>query len=119
MDSNARYRRSECRFLSSNELRVFLRDEVFPCMASLVREEPQVAIYFQDARLEVDDAQVLKQVVDELDGIQFGKLGSDGKGDIYEYLLAKYSDHIQKKSPQELDPKINRSFNLIQSSRTS
>ena len=56
-------------------------------MASLVQEEPQVAIYFQDARLEVDDANVLKQVVDELDGIQFGKLGTDVKGDIYEYLL--------------------------------
>lgn len=43
-------------------------------MASLVREEPQVAIYFQDARLEVDDANVLKQVVDELDGIQFAMM---------------------------------------------
>jgi type I restriction enzyme M protein len=82
-----RYRWSEWRFKSGNELRAFLRDEVFPYMASLVQEEPQVAIYFQDARLEVDDANVLKQVVDELDSIQFGKLGTDVKGDIYEYLL--------------------------------
>jgi type I restriction enzyme M protein len=83
----ARYRWSEWRFKSGDELRKFLRDEVFPYMASLVQEDPQVAIYFQDARLEVDDANVLKQVVDELDGIQFGKLGTDVKGDIYEYLL--------------------------------
>src|SRR5438093_4758904 len=83
----ARYRWSEWRFKSGNELRTFLRDEVFPYMASLVQEAPQVAIYFQDARLEVDDANVLKQVVDELDEIQFSRLGTDVKGDIYEYLL--------------------------------
>lgn len=83
----SRYRWSEWRFKSGSELAAFLRDEVFPYMASLVQEEPQVAIYFQDARLEIDDANVLKQVVDELDSIQFGKLGTDVKGDIYEYLL--------------------------------
>ncbi len=83
----SRYRWSEWRFKSGTELRDFLRDEVFPYMASLVQEEPQVAIYFQDARLEIDDANVLKQVVDELGEIQFGKLGTDVKGDIYEYLL--------------------------------
>jgi len=84
---SSRYRWSEWRFKSGNELRTFLKDEVFPYMASLVQEEPQVAIYFQDARLEVDDPNVLKQVADELDEIQFSKLGTDVKGDIYEYLL--------------------------------
>ncbi|MEI6340175.1 MAG: N-6 DNA methylase, partial [Verrucomicrobiota bacterium] len=83
----SRYRWTQWRFKSGPELRAYLRDEVFPYMASLVQEEPQVAIYFQDARLEVDDANVLKQVVDELDGINFSKLGTDVKGDIYEYLL--------------------------------
>jgi type I restriction enzyme M protein len=86
-DQASRYRWTEWRFKSGDELRSFLRDEVFPYMASLVQEAPQVAVYFQDARLEVDDANVLKQVVDELDGINFAKLGTDVKGDIYEYLL--------------------------------
>lgn len=84
---SARYRWSEWRFKSGLDLRDFIRDEVFPYMASLVREEPQVAIYFQDARLEVEDANVLKEVVDEIDSISFMKLGTDVKGDIYEYLL--------------------------------
>lgn len=83
----SRYRWTEWRFKSGHELRSFLRDDVFPYMASLVQEAPQVAVYFQDARLEVDDANVLKQVIDELDGINFSKLGTDVKGDIYEYLL--------------------------------
>jgi len=86
-DQASRYRWTQWRFKSGPELRAYLRDEVFPYMASLVQEEPQVAIYFQDARLEVDDANVLKQVVDELDSINFSKLGTDVKGDIYEYLL--------------------------------
>jgi len=82
-----RYRWSEWRFKSGTELRDFVRDEVFPYMASLVEAEPQIAEYFRDAVLEITDPNVLKQVVDEIDGIQFNKLGTDVKGDIFEYLL--------------------------------
>ncbi len=64
-----------------------MRDHVFPYMASLVKEEPQIAEYFRDAVLEIIDPNVLKQVVDEIDGIDFAKLGTDVKGDIFEYLL--------------------------------
>lgn len=82
-----RYRWSKWRFKSGMELRDFLRDEVFPYMASLVKEEPQIAEYFRDAVLEIADPNVLKQVMDELDSIDFRKLGTDVKGDIFEYLL--------------------------------
>ncbi len=82
-----RFRWSKWRFRSGIELRDYVRDEVFPYMASLVKEEPQIAEYFRDAVLEIIDPNVLKQVVDEIDGIDFGKLGTDVKGDIFEYLL--------------------------------
>ena len=82
-----RYRWSKWRFKGGNDLRDFVRDEVFPYMASLVKDEPQVAGYFRDAVLEITDPNVLKQVIDELDGIEFQKLGPDVKGDIFEYLL--------------------------------
>lgn len=82
-----RYRWSKWRFKSGIDLRDFVRDEVFPYMASLVKEEPQIAEYFRDAVLEIVDPNVLKQVVDEIDGIEFRKLGTDVKGDIFEYLL--------------------------------
>ncbi len=82
-----RYRWSKWRFKSGTELRDFVRDHVFPYMASLVKEEPQIAEYFRDAVLEIIDPNVLKQVVDEIDGIDFAKLGTDVKGDIFEYLL--------------------------------
>ncbi len=82
-----RFRWSKWRFKSGNDLRDFMRDEVFPYMASLVKDEPQVAEYFRDAVLEIVDPNVLKQVIDELDGIDFRKLGPDVKGDVFEYLL--------------------------------
>jgi len=82
-----RFRWTKWRFKSGNDLRDFVRDEVFPYMASLVKDEPQVAEYFRDAVLEIVDPNVLKQVIDELDGIDFKKLGPDVKGEIFEYLL--------------------------------
>jgi type I restriction enzyme M protein len=82
-----RFRWTKWRFKSGHDLRDFVRDEVFPYMASLVKDEPQVAEYFRDAVLEVVDPNVLKRVIDELDGIDFRKLGPDVKGDIFEYLL--------------------------------
>lgn len=82
-----RYRWSKWRFKSGEELRNFVRDEVFPYMASLAKDAPEVAEYFRDAVLEIMDPNVLKQVIDELDGFSFRKLGPDVKGDIFEYLL--------------------------------
>lgn len=82
-----RYRWSKWRFKSGNDLRDFIRDEVFPYMASLVKDEPEVADYFRDAVLEIVDPNVLKEVVDEIDGFEFTKLGPDVKGDIFEYML--------------------------------
>ena len=86
-DQAERYRWMKWRFFSGNKLRDFIRDEVFPYMASLVKDEPQVAEYFRDAVLEITDPNVLKEVVDELDTIDFRKLGPDVKGEIFEYLL--------------------------------
>ena len=84
-----RFRWSKWRFKSGNDLRDFVRDEVFPYMASLVKDEPQVAEYFRDAVLQIVDPNVLKQVIDDLDGIDFRKLAPDVKGDIFEYLLTR------------------------------
>lgn len=83
----ARFRWSNWRFKSGDALRNFIRDDVFGYMGSLVREEPQVAEYFRDAVLEITDPNVLKQVIDIIDSIEFAKLGTDTKGDIFEYLL--------------------------------
>lgn len=82
-----RYQWSKFRFMSGEDLRDFVRDEVFPYMAGLVKESPRVAEYFRDAVLEIVDPAVLTQVINEIDTILFSKLGTDIKGDIFEYLL--------------------------------
>lgn len=82
-----RYRWSKWKFKSGEDLRDFVRDEVFPYMGSLVKDAPRVADYFRDAVLEILDPAVLKEVIDEIDRIEFRKLGPDVKGDIFEYLL--------------------------------
>ena len=56
-----RYRWSKWRFRSGNDLRDFVRDEVFAYMASLVKDDLQVAEYFRDAVLEIVDPNVLKK----------------------------------------------------------
>jgi type I restriction enzyme M protein len=104
-DQASRYRWSNWRFKSGKELRDFVGDEVFPYLASLLKEEPQVAIYFQDAKLEIEDPHVLKEVVDGLDTFQFGKLGPDVKGDIFEYLLQYLSRQPQSDMGQFRTPR--------------
>lgn len=82
------YRWSNWRFYSGEKLRNFIRDEVFPYMAnSMVKDAPHVAEYFRDAILEITDPNVLKEVIDELDSLNFRRMGPDEKGDIFEYLL--------------------------------
>lgn len=83
-----RFRWSEWKFKSGEKLRNFVRDDVFPYMASLVEEEPRIAEYFRDATLQIVDPHVLKQIVDIIDTIQFSKLGTDIKGDVFEHLLS-------------------------------
>ena len=107
-DQAERFRWSKWRFKSGAELHNFIRDEVFPYMASLVKDEPQVAEYFRDARLEIAEIDVLKQVVDELDAIEFRKLGPDVKGDIFEYLLTHLGQSAL--NGQFRTPKQIRSF---------
>src|SRR5712691_11456431 len=100
-----RFRWSKWRFKSGNDLRDFVRDEVFPYMASLVKDEPEVAEYFRDAVLEIVDPNVLKQVIDELDGFEFRKLGPDVKGEIFEYLLTHLGQSAlngQFRTPRQL-----------------
>lgn len=109
----ARFRWQKWRFKKGLELRNFLRDDVFPYMASLVKEEPRVAEYFRDAILEVIDPNVLKQIVDEIDSIEFHRLEPDIKGDILEYLLSRLGQ--TDLSGQFRTPKQVRTFMVAMS----
>ena len=100
-----RYRWSRWQAKHGHDLLDFIQDEVFPYMASLVKEQPSVAEYFRDAVLEIRDPNVLKQVVDEIDRIDFRQLGTDIKGDMFEYLLTRLGESAlngQFRTPRQL-----------------
>lgn len=101
-DQAKRVRWRQWRSRSGNDLRDFVRDEVFPYMGSLVKNEPQVAEYFRDAVLEIVDPNVLKQVVDELDSLKFRLLDPKVTGDILEYLLTNLALHGQFRTPPRI-----------------
>ena len=105
-----RYRWSEWRFRSGRDLLDFIADEVFPYMASLVREAPAVATFFADARFQFEDPHVFKEVVDILDTFQFAKLGPDVKGDIFEYQLLKLQNQAKSDLGQFRTPRQLRQF---------
>jgi type I restriction enzyme M protein len=105
-----RYRWSEWRFKSGRDLLHFVGDEVFPYMASLVREAPSVATFFADARFQFEDPHVFKEVVDILDTFQFAKLGPDVKGDIFEYQLLKLQNQAKSDLGQFRTPRQLRQF---------
>ena len=105
-----RYRWSEWRFKSGNDLLDFVADEVFPYMSSLVREAPSVATFFADARFQFEDPHVFKEVVDILDTFQFAKLGPDVKGDIFEYQLLKLQNQAKSDLGQFRTPRQLRQF---------
>ncbi len=64
--------------------RLHPRDEVFPYMASLAKDEPEWPSTSAMPCWKIVDSNVLKQVIDELDSFEFRKLGPDVKGDIFE-----------------------------------
>lgn len=105
-----RYRWSEWRFKSGQDLLEFIGDEVFPYMASLVREAPAVATFFADARFQFEDPSVFKEVVDLLDTFSFAKLGPDVKGDIFEYQLLKLQNQAKSDLGQYRTPRQLRQF---------
>lgn len=102
-----RFRWSEWGNRSGKELLDFIRNDVFPYMASLVSEEPQVANYFRDAQVEIDDPHILKRLVDEIDPISFTKLDVDVKSEIIEFLLANLAQS-EKSGLYRTPPQIRK-----------
>lgn len=111
-----RYRWRSWRVLSGEKLVKLLRDEVFPYLGAMeaggvdAGGRDEVAAYFRDARLEIQDPAVLKKVVDELDTLELHKLGPDVKGDLFEYLLQYLGKENQQVLGQMRTPRQIRAF---------
>ena len=100
-----RFRWSSWRNKSGKELLDFARNNVFPYMASLDREDSQVANYFRDAQLKLDDPNALKNIIVEIDSIDFGGLELDAKSEIIEFLimqLAQPDEFAMYRTPPQI-----------------
>lgn len=85
---NEKYRWSQWTHIPDNtRMFKFVRDEVFPFMANLPGTNENVRRFFIDARFQIPDGVVLRDVVDKLRNISFIELDADVKGDLYEFLL--------------------------------
>jgi len=85
---NEKFRWSEWTHIPDNtKMFKFVRDEVFPFMGNLPGTNENIRRFFSDARFQIPDGVVLRDVVDKLRDISFIELDADVKGDLYEYLL--------------------------------
>lgn len=82
-----RYRWRYWRNLPPDELFTFLSEEVLPYMGSLEREEPRIAGFFRDAELAIADADLLAEVVDQIDRLRLTDLASADAGKLLDGLL--------------------------------
>jgi len=82
-----KYRWSEWIHKSGKELYKFIRDEVFPFMENISDGRENIRRMFFGAKLLIPDEVTLKRALDLIDEIDFSRLDSDVKGDLYEDLL--------------------------------
>ena len=84
---NEKYRWSQWTHKSGKELYIFIRDEVFPFMENISNDRENIRRMFQGAKLLIPDEVTLRKALDIIDEIDFSRLDTDVKGDLYEDLL--------------------------------
>mgnify|MGYP000568328153 CR=1 FL=1 len=73
--------------MSGAEMRLHLRDKVYPHFANIHMGEGDIAEFMRDAEMEIKNESVLTSAIEMVDKLPL--IDSDIKGDIYEYLLSK------------------------------
>lgn len=118
---NEKYRWSIWREKSGKELFTFVRDGVFPFIEKLQNGHYNISQIFYGAKLLIPDESVLKRTIEVVDTIEFSKLDTDIKGDLYETLLASIESagelgqfltprHIIRAIVEMVNPKIGNTI---------
>ena len=85
---NEKFRWSHWREKTGQNLYKFVRDEVFPFIEDLHNGHANIRQIFHGAKLLIPDEVTLKRTIEIIDTIEFSRLDTDIKGDLYESLLA-------------------------------
>ena len=95
----ARFRWSRWRGLPESDLAAFVDDEVFPYLASLVREAPLLASYFQGFRLELRLGSIVRRIADALDEVQLRSLPPAVCAEALTSVFLRYANGAEFSTP--------------------
>ena len=118
---NDKFRWSHWREKTGNILYKFVRDEVFPFIEDLHNGHTNIRQIFHGAKLLIPDEVTLKRTIEIIDTIEFSRLDTDIKGDLYESLLASIESagelgqfltprHIIRAIIEMVNPKIGETI---------
>ena len=118
---NEKFRWSRWREKTGNILYKFVRDEVFPFIEDLHNGHTNIRQVFHGAKLLIPDEVTLKRTIEIIDTIEFSRLDTDIKGDLYEALLSSIESagelgqfltprHIIRAIIEMVNPKIGETI---------
>jgi len=118
---NEKFRWSRWREKTGNILYKFVRDEVFPFIEDLHNGHTNIRQIFHGAKLLILDEVTLKRTIEIIDTIEFSRLDTDIKGDLYESLLSSIESagelgqfltprHIIRSIIEMVNPKIGETI---------
>jgi len=118
---NDKFRWSRWREKTGNILYKFVRDEVFPFIEDLHNGHTNIRQIFHGAKLLIPDEVTLKRTIEIIDTIEFSRLDTDIKGDLYESLLSSIESagelgqfltprHIIRAIIEMVNPKIGETI---------
>ena len=118
---NEKFRWSHWREKTGQNLYKFVRDEVFPFIEDLHNGHANIRQIFHGAKLLIPDEVTLKRTIEIIDTIEFSRLDTDIKGDLYESLLASIESagelgqfltprHIIRAIIEMVNPKIGETI---------
>ncbi|NQU77616.1 N-6 DNA methylase [Candidatus Falkowbacteria bacterium] len=114
-----KFRWSYWREKTGQNLYKFVRDEVFPFIEDFHNGHANIRQIFHGAKLLIPDEVTLKRTIEIIDTIEFSRLDTDIKGDLYESLLASIESagelgqfltprHIIRAIIEMINPKIGQ-----------
>ncbi len=118
---NERFRWSHWREKTGNILYKFVRDEIFPFIEDMHNGHANIRQIFHGAKLLIPDEVTLKRTIEIIDTIEFSRLDTDIKGDLYESLLSSIESagelgqfltprHIIRAIIEMVNPKIGETI---------
>jgi type I restriction enzyme M protein len=88
----ARYRWHRWCGLPQEQLLPFVRDEVFPYMGSLTRDDQEVGEHFRDARLMFGTPESFATIISVISGFEFLTMRGDVRAEFDRYLMNRLAD---------------------------